>query len=108
MCVALGISGLGLAAAWWVDSVQGFHGVMNLVLMPMWLLSGSIFPLEGASGWMRTLMMANPVTWTTMALHNALGLDHGFDTIAWTISLLFGAAGILLGWLTLGRGVRRL
>src|SRR5688572_4297872 len=43
-CIALGIAGIGLALAWWIDSVQGFHGVMNLILMPMWLLSGAFFP----------------------------------------------------------------
>lgn len=108
LCVALGISGLGLAAAWWVDSVQGFHGIMNLVLMPMWLLSGSLFPLEGASGWLRVLMMLNPVTWSTRALHGALGLGGGFDAIAWSVSVLFAGAGVMLGWSALGRGVRRL
>jgi len=107
MCTALGITGIGLAAAWWIDSVQGFHGVMNLVLMPMWLLSGSLFPLEGASGWLRALMMANPVTWCTRAMHAALGAgDH--QAGAWLATGAFGALGVALGWATLGRGVRRL
>lgn len=106
-CTALGIAGIGLAAAWWVDSSQGFHGVMNLVLMPMWLLSGSVFPLEGASGWMRLLMMANPVTWCTKALHASLGNPTGDTTLSWIITILFACSGIALGWATLGRGVRR-
>ncbi|VAX42831.1 hypothetical protein MNBD_PLANCTO03-289 [hydrothermal vent metagenome] len=107
LCTALGIAGIGLAAAWWVDSSQGFHGVMNLVLLPMWLLSGSVFPLEGASGWMRAIMMANPVTWCTKALHASLGTGGGEPTIAWVVTLLFACFGIGLGWVTLGRGVRR-
>jgi ABC-2 type transport system permease protein len=107
LCTAIGIAGIGLAAAWWVDSSQGFHGVMNLVLLPMWLLSGSIFPLEGATGWMRVLMMANPVTWCTKSLHASLGNPTGDLTTAWAVTILFACFGITLGWITLGRGVRR-
>jgi hypothetical protein len=46
--VAFGLTGLGFFFAWWLNSVQGFHSVMNVVLMPMWLLSGAVFPPEGA------------------------------------------------------------
>lgn len=107
LCTAIGIAGIGLAAAWWVDSSQGFHGVMNLVLLPMWLLSGSVFPLEGASGWMKILMMANPVTWCTKALHASLGQGTGDPSVAWAVTILFACFGVGLGWVTLGRGVRR-
>ena len=37
---SLGVTGVSLAFAWRIRSSEGFHGVMNLVLMPMWLLSG--------------------------------------------------------------------
>jgi len=99
-CIAAGVAGLGLALAWRVDSVQGFHGVMNLLLMPMWLLSGSIFPLEGASGWLRVVMLANPMTWPTRALHASLA--GAFDPIAWGATILFAAAGIALAASTIG------
>src|SRR5690606_27442761 len=49
---AIAVIGLGLSAAWWVDSTAGFHGVMNMLLMPMWLLSGALFPVEGAAPWL--------------------------------------------------------
>ena len=107
LCIAIGIAGLGLACAWWVDSTQGFHGVMNLLLLPMWLLSGSVFPVAGASGWMKAIMFANPVTWCTTALHNALGHGAGDPTIAWAVTVGFAAFGVTLGWVTLGRGIRR-
>ena len=106
-CASLGVAGIGLAAAWWVDSVQGFHGIMNLVLLPMWLLSGSVFPLAGASGWMKIVMMANPVTWCSQTLQSVLGLEYQNLQIAWTITLGFGLFGILLSWMTLGKGVKR-
>ena len=51
--LSFSLTGLGFFFAWWLNSVQGFHTVMNVVLMPMWLLSGAVFPVEGASAWVR-------------------------------------------------------
>lgn len=45
--VGLGLSALGFLIAWPMDSTQGFHAVMNLFLIPMWLLSGAFFPASG-------------------------------------------------------------
>jgi len=60
---AIALSGTGFFFAWRMNSVQGFHAIMNLLLMPMWLLSGAFFPAQGAAGWMRTVMMFNPLTY---------------------------------------------
>ncbi|MEQ9097186.1 MAG: ABC transporter permease [Phycisphaerales bacterium] len=100
-CLSLGITGLGLAAAWRVDSASGFHGVMNLVFMPMWLLSGAIFPVEGASGWLRTVAMVNPLRWCHRAV--AAGVDGGVDLPATMLSLGFAAVGIVVALLAMGR-----
>ena len=69
---ALGLSALGFLMAWRMDSVQGFHAVMNLLLMPMWLMSGALFPASGASPWLRWAMVANPLTYGMDALRGAL------------------------------------
>lgn len=64
-CVALlglALGGLGIMIAWPMRSTQGFHGIMNAVLVPMWLLSGALFPATGASGWVQMLMRVNPLT----------------------------------------------
>jgi ABC-2 type transport system permease protein len=60
---SFGLTGLGFLAAWRLDSVQGFHAVMNLVLMPLWFLSGALFPGTGAPGWLRFLMRVNPLAY---------------------------------------------
>ena len=46
LLLSIGISSLGLALAWRTGSVAGFHGIMNGLLMPMWLLSGSKISLK--------------------------------------------------------------
>lgn len=70
--LAVALTALGFAFAWNVDSVQGFHAVMNLVLVPMWLLSGSFFPLAGVSPWLGVLMRINPMTYGVDALRGAI------------------------------------
>ena len=66
--VSFGLSGLGFLVAWWLDSTQGFHAIMNIFLIPMWLLSGALFPASGAAGWVRALMFANPMTYGVSAM----------------------------------------
>jgi ABC-2 type transport system permease protein len=70
--VAVGLSGLGFVVAWPMESTQGFHAVMNLFLMPLWLLSGALFPSAGASAWVRWVIALNPVTYAVAALRRAL------------------------------------
>lgn len=60
---AFSLTALGFALAWKMDSIQGFHAVMNLLLFPMWLLSGAVFPLSGASNWVGWIMKINPVAY---------------------------------------------
>ena len=43
--IAVELTALGFAFAWKLDSIQGFHALMNLLLLPMWLLSGALFPM---------------------------------------------------------------
>src|SRR3990172_8123394 len=76
--VGVGLSALGFLIAWPMDSTQGFHAVMNLVLMPMWLLSGAFFPARGASRWLAWVMAVNPLTYGVSAVRYALyfGRDY--------------------------------
>lgn len=103
-CVSAALIGLGLALAWIVDSTQGFHGVMNALLMPMWLLSGAVFPVEEAAGWMRVVTLLNPLSWAHSAMRGSLGMsDSGVMTLAWSITLGFAVFGVLLGTWTISR-----
>jgi ABC-2 type transport system permease protein len=61
--VAFGLTGLGYVLAWSLDSTQGFHAIMNLFLIPMWLLSGAVFPASGAPGWLQWVITVNPLTY---------------------------------------------
>lgn len=69
---AITLTSLGFVIAWKMNSVQGFHAIMNLFLMPLWLLSGSLFPPEGASGWLRLIMKLNPLTYELTLLRRMM------------------------------------
>ena len=70
--VSFALTALGFAIAWRMDSTQGFHAIINLFLIPLWLLSGALFPLAGASGWIRLLIRINPLTYGVEALRDLL------------------------------------
>ncbi len=60
--VAFSLTGLGFIMAWKLDSVQGFHAVMSVFLMPMWLVSGAFFP-AGETGFLAWVIRLNPLTY---------------------------------------------
>jgi ABC-2 type transport system permease protein len=78
--VSFALTALGFAIAWPMDSTQAFHGIINLFLIPLWLLSGALFPMTGASGWIRALMYINPLTYGVEALRIVLypGMESTF------------------------------
>jgi ABC-2 type transport system permease protein len=76
--LGVGLAGLGFLIAWRMDTTQGFHAVMNLVLVPLWLLSGALFPIEGASPWIGILIQANPLYYGMSAFRQALYLGTDY------------------------------
>jgi ABC-2 type transport system permease protein len=93
--IAFAFTALGFILAWRMESIQGFHGIVNLVLMPMWFLSGALFPVEGAARGLAVLMRANPVTYGLAAFRGALysGAAGGpaAPASAWVVSVTFAA-----------------
>jgi ABC-2 type transport system permease protein len=98
--VAFGLTALGVLLAWRFDSVQGFHGVMNLLLFPMWLLSGAVFPPSKAVAWVRYVMWGNPLTYGVDALRRVLtGEDMRLGvplSVSLGVSLAFSALMFVL------------
>jgi ABC-2 type transport system permease protein len=79
--IAFALTGLGFCIAWRMNSTQGFHAIMNLFLMPMWFLSGALFPADKAWGVLRWIMNANPLS------YGLTGLRQAFYTGSSTASL---------------------
>jgi ABC-2 type transport system permease protein len=95
--VAFALTSLGFAIAWSMDSTQGYHSIMNLFLIPMWLLSGALFPISGAFTWIKAVMAVNPLSYGVAAVRQSLhpGTTIGSELaplgVCLIVSILFAA-----------------
>ena len=102
MCLTAG----SLCLAWPMDSTAGFHAVMNLLLMPMWFLSGAVFPLEAAPVGMQAMMWINPLTYGQAAFSTLLrGQEVGITAPVEVGTALGALAGFTLGAVVLASWV---
>jgi ABC-2 type transport system permease protein len=74
--VSFTLTGLGFVIAWKMNSTAGFHGIMNLLLVPMWMVSGALFPMATAHGWVKGIMWINPLTYSISLLNHTLSLPN--------------------------------
>jgi ABC-2 type transport system permease protein len=74
--VSFTLTGLGFVLAWKMESTSGFHALMNLLLFPMWIVSGALFPMATAHGWIKAVMWINPLTYSISLLNHVLSLSN--------------------------------
>ncbi|HWP66351.1 MAG TPA: ABC transporter permease [Candidatus Limnocylindria bacterium] len=110
MLVAFGLSNIGLAIAWRMESTQGFHAIMNLVLLPIWFLSGAFFPPAGLPAPLRAVMALDPLTYGVGLLRHALYAGHPARTaelpslaVCLAVSAGFAAASLAVATATARR-----
>ena len=91
------MTAMGFIFAWHSETSAAFHAVMNIVFMPMWLLSGAFFPpapptspLESSQGVARGaltwLMQVNPLTWCTQAIRQPMLEGHASEAAMWWLA----------------------
>jgi ABC-2 type transport system permease protein len=88
---ALSFGGLGLLVASRARTIEGVSGIMNLVMMPMWVLSGVFFASSNFPEVMQPFIQALPLT----ALNDAL---RGVINEGASLAALRGEVAILIGW----------
>tara|TARA_R110002095_G_scaffold131203_1_gene113964 strand:- start:989 stop:1849 length:861 start_codon:yes stop_codon:yes gene_type:complete len=108
------LTALGYLIAWPMESTQGFHAIMSVFLMPMWLLSGSFFP-AGESGWLSWIIRANPLTYGVTGLRRILAPEAGLPSapgnpsmsvcliVTTVVCIIYVAIAV---WMTLQRSTR--
>ena len=74
--ISFTLTGLGFVIAWRMESTAGIHAIMNLLLVPMWMVSGSLFPMATAHGWIKAVMWANPLTYSISLLNHVLRMPN--------------------------------
>lgn len=90
------LTAIHLAAAWVSPSVAAYHAIMSILTLPLWVLSGAMFPVP--DGWMGALMRANPMTYMVAGVRDALGAQAGLGLPATGLTLgllaVFALAGV--------------
>jgi ABC-2 type transport system permease protein len=66
LCLALTSFGAGLASV--VEDFQGFQGINNFIIFPLYFLSGSLYPLTNVPTFLRLMSEANPLSYCVDAL----------------------------------------
>ena len=78
--LAFGLSSFGVALASSMKSLQGFQVVMNFLMMPMFFLSGALFPLTGLPGWMTVLTRLDPASYGIDPLRRVVLSNSGLPS----------------------------
>jgi ABC-2 type transport system permease protein len=115
MLLAFSITAFGVMAAVRVKQMQSFMGLMQMVIMPMFFISGALFPVTNLPGWLAFLNRIDPITYAVSPMRSLVfnhlelsaaakqALDPGITWFGWTVpAALEVAAVFVLGMLMLG------
>ncbi len=94
--VAVLFTSLGIAIASLIEDMQGFQLIMNFLVMPIFFLSGALFPLQGLPPVMEVVTRIDPLTYGVDGMRDAL-INAGKFGIATDLLIVFALAVILLG-----------
>ena len=99
--IAILFTALGTAIASPMQDMHGFQLVMNFLVMPLYFLSGSLFPLQSAPKFLQTISRVNPFSYGVDGLRQILvGITNfGLATDMFVLGILAGLALILGSYL---------
>jgi ABC-2 type transport system permease protein len=92
--MSVAVTALGVTVGSRMRTFEGFGVISNFVVLPLYFLSGGVFPPEGLPPWMRVLVMANPVSYGVDLMRAAIGQPHAFSAALDVAVLAAFAAGM--------------
>jgi ABC-2 type transport system permease protein len=69
---SVGLTAFGFALAWLLDNIAAYHAIQMTLLVPLWVLSGAMFPVSDKHPVFAAIMRANPMTYATAGIRDAL------------------------------------
>jgi len=97
---------------WAVDSPQGYHAIQMTLLVPLWVLSGAMFPVPADRPALAAVMRWNPISYAVSAVRRALsgpgaaGALPGSAARDLAVCACFAAAALALAVLVARRAPR--
>jgi ABC-2 type transport system permease protein len=64
-----GLTCTGVMMAWRLNSAQAYHAMMSVILLPLWIVSGAMFPTNGS--WVKWVAIGNPMSYSVIELQAA-------------------------------------
>jgi ABC-2 type transport system permease protein len=93
--VAFSLTALGVVIASRMTSFEGFGTISNFVVMPMYFLSGAIYPTANAPLWLRPLIIFNPLSYGVDALRH-ISIGTGAFPLAFDLVFLVVFAVVMM------------
>ena len=106
--LAFTITAFGVMIAVRIKQMQSFFGVMQMIVMPMFFISGALFPASGLPRWLEVLNRIDPLTYAVDPMRRLVfshlkvshaaraALDPGVTWWGWHVPALV-EAGVILG-----------
>ena len=105
--ITFGLVSVGLTIASRMESLESFGVIQTFVNLPLFFLSGALFPLTRVPDWLRWISDVNPVTYGVDALRIVILKSDWTPLFPWQYDLLalcvFDAAMILIGTRVFGQ-----
>jgi ABC-2 type transport system permease protein len=102
--LSISFTALGVVLATRMRSFEGFGVISNFVVLPLYFLSGGVFPIDRLPPWMSALVHVNPMTYGVDLMRSALGQPSHFPALLdLGIVLAFGTAMVGLALLLFRR-----
>jgi ABC-2 type transport system permease protein len=107
LLLAFTITAFGLMVAVRIKQMQSFMGVMQMIVMPMFFISGALFPVAHLPGWLAVLNRIDPLTYAVDPMRRLVfshldisaparrALDPGVTWWGWHVPALLEAAAVL-------------
>jgi ABC-2 type transport system permease protein len=113
LLLAFTITAFGVMVAARIKQMQAFFGVMQMIVMPMFFISGALFPASGLPGWLTVLNRIDPLTYAVDPMRRLVfshltispaarqALDPGVSWWGWHVpagleALVIVALGLLM------------
>jgi len=107
---SIGLCAVGFAIAWWINSTQGYHAIMSVLLLPAWVVSGAMFPVNNGPSWMRIIAACNPLSYAASGVRRSLSggaVAHAMESGTSTVVELAVAAALAVVAIAVGALVCR-
>jgi ABC-2 type transport system permease protein len=107
LLLAFTVTAFGVMVAARIKQMQSFMGVMQMIVMPMFFLSGALFPVTGLPAWLAFLNRIDPLTYAVDPMRRLIfnhldisaaakqALDPGVTWFGWKLPPLFEAGVVL-------------